>query len=72
MRSTCRVGIPRQHNQAPTGSGFHLQANDHPVRGKHEDEGGNIKFVDDAENMEEAQRMIQEKKLYTFQFAGLK
>ncbi|MFU2148940.1 hypothetical protein ACM55O_21905 [Hafnia paralvei] len=36
------------------------------LAGKHEDEGENIKFVDDAENMEEAQRMIQEKKLYTY------
>lgn len=36
------------------------------LAGKHEDEGENIKFVDDAENMEEAQRMIKEKKLYNY------
>ena len=36
------------------------------LAGKHEDEGENIKFIDGAENMEEAQRMIQEKNLYTY------
>jgi hypothetical protein len=36
------------------------------LAGKYEDEGENIKFVDDAENMEEAQRIIKDKKLYTY------
>lgn len=36
------------------------------LAGRYEGEGENIKFIDDAENMEEAQRMIKEKKLYIY------
>lgn len=36
------------------------------LAGKHEEEGENIKFCDDADTMEGALQIIQEKKLYTY------
>jgi len=36
------------------------------IAGKIDDDGENIKFVDDAASMEEAQLMITEKQLYTY------
>jgi len=36
------------------------------IAGKFEDEGENIKFVDDADSMDAALSMIQEKKLHAY------
>lgn len=36
------------------------------LAGKHDDDGENIKFIDDAPSMEAAQEMIKEEKLYTY------
>ncbi len=36
------------------------------LAGKHDDDGENLKFVDDAPSMEAAQEMIKEKKLYIY------
>jgi len=38
------------------------------IAGKFEDDGENIKFVDDADSMDAARNMIQEKKLYAYPF----
>ena len=38
------------------------------IAGKIDDDGENIKFVDDADSIESAEAMIREKKLYTFAF----
>lgn len=38
------------------------------IAGKIDDDGKNIKFIDDADSLEDAESMILEKKLYTYPF----